>query len=51
MKRISIHIEEEYLEWLDSRPGTRAEAIRYAIARYYRFVRLSVMPSLGTTGL
>jgi Arc/MetJ-type ribon-helix-helix transcriptional regulator len=39
MKRISIHIEEEYLEWLDSRPGNRAEAIRYAIARYYRFVR------------
>jgi Arc/MetJ-type ribon-helix-helix transcriptional regulator len=39
MKRISVHIPEEYLDWLETRPGTRAELIRYAIARYYRFVR------------
>ena len=39
MKRITVHIPEEYLDWLESRPGTRAELIRYAIARYYRFVR------------
>lgn len=39
MKRISVHIEEEYLDWLDNRQKPRAELIRKAIARYYRFCR------------
>ena len=40
MKRITIHLDDEMIEFLEGLPGSKAENIRKAVHKYYLHIRM-----------
>lgn len=40
MKRITIHLDDAMIEFLDTLQGSRAENVRKAVHKYYMHVRM-----------